>query len=95
MSYVKSHYNNFIPRDNFSDYDLRIHHNLTVPQHKLSIVANGSFVMSVMLYNKLPVTIKNINNIHQFKSTVRATLIEHSFYSIDEYMDCTCFQECV
>lgn len=86
--YVKSHIDTYIPRDGHSTHYLRENFNITVPQHRLTTVAKGPNIMSIKLYNKLPLEVKKLNNINSFKHVVRSILTYKSFYSVSEYMDC-------
>lgn len=86
VSYVKSHISNYIPRDGNTTYSLRDSGNLTVRQHRLTTVANGPDVMTVKLYNNLPIEVKQIKDLKIFKQMVRKILIKNSFYSVNEYM---------
>jgi hypothetical protein len=44
----------------------------------------------IKLYKKLPVRIKNLEKFMDFKINLRTFLLNHSFYSWDEYF---CFSE--
>jgi hypothetical protein len=42
--------------------------------------------MSVNLNTKLPNTIKRLENIQEFRRRLKYFLLQHIFYSVDEYM---------
>jgi hypothetical protein len=47
---------------------------------------NGSANMGIKLYNKLLNTIKRLDMIQEFKRRLKCFLLQHIFYSVDEYM---------
>lgn len=85
VSYIKEHLDEFIGRSD-SCHNLRENNNLNIPVHTLSIVAKGPNLVSIKLYNKLPLLIKKNNVIHLFKREVKSLLLKYSFYSVDEYL---------
>lgn len=86
--FVKSkHLNITTFGDREIDYNLRYTNNLLLPQHRLSLVANGPTVMPVKLYNHLPHNIKELFSIQKFKFAVKRMLLEKSFYSVQEFLN--------
>ena len=47
---------------------------------------NGSAKVGIKLYNKLPNTIKRIKMVQEFKRRLKYFLLQHIFYSVDEYI---------
>lgn len=47
----------------------------------------GVFQTGIKLYNKLPERIKLISTENKFRAEVKAFLMEHCFYSVDEYLE--------
>jgi hypothetical protein len=41
--------------------------------------------MGIVLYNRLPQCIKKLDMKHKFKKSVKNFLLQHIFYSIEEY----------
>ena len=42
--------------------------------------------MGIKLYNKIPNKIREIEKMRQFKKVMRSYLVQHMFYSVEEYM---------
>jgi hypothetical protein len=47
---------------------------------------NSSANVGIKLYNKLLNTIKRLDKIQEFKRRLKYFLLQHIFYSVDEYM---------
>ena len=45
-------------RDTNTNYNFRHNCKVTIPQHRLALVANSPLVLPIKLYNKLPLEIK-------------------------------------
>jgi hypothetical protein len=44
--------------------------------------------MGIGLYNKLPNKIREVEKMRQFERELRPCLLQHTFYSVDEYISC-------
>jgi hypothetical protein len=42
--------------------------------------------MGIKLYNKIPIKIMEVENLRLFKRVFRSYLLQHTFYSVDEYI---------
>jgi hypothetical protein len=42
--------------------------------------------MGMKLYNKIPNKIREVGKMRQFKKVMRSYLIQHTFYSVEDYM---------
>jgi len=52
----------------------------------LTVYHKGPFYMAIMVYNSLPPEIQDFShNIKKFKSSLRAFLHQHPFYTLEEY----------
>jgi hypothetical protein len=72
------------------DINTRFNQNLHLPSTNLTLVQKGVFFSGRKIYNQLPLRIKMLcKDIKHFKSSLRTYLIEHAFYSIDEYYQLT------
>jgi len=61
-------------------------HNLHVPYTNLTLVQKVVLYSESKIYNHLPSNIKVLlNDTKLFKSTLKNYLIEHTFYSLDEF----------
>jgi hypothetical protein len=59
---------------------------LYLPSTNLTLVQKGVMYSGSRIYNHLPLNIKILlNDAKHFKSTLKSYLIEHTFYSLDEY----------
>ena len=54
---------------------------------RTNIAKNNGINMGIKLYNKLPQFLKTINSKHKFKNSVNKFLLQHVFYSVDEFLD--------
>jgi len=64
----------------------RFNHNLHLPSTNLTLVQKGVLYSGSKIYNHLPSNIKALSNdAKHFKHTLKNYLIEHSFYSLDEF----------
>jgi len=53
---------------------------------RTALFKNNSANMGIKLYNKLPNTIKRLDKMQEFKRRLQYFLMQHTFYSVDEYM---------
>jgi hypothetical protein len=53
---------------------------------RTALFKNSSANVGIKLYNKLPNTIKRLDKIQEFKRRLKYFLLQHIFYSVDEYM---------
>jgi hypothetical protein len=51
-----------------------------------TLLKNSGGNVGIKLYNKLPNTIKWLDKIQEFKRRLKYFLLQHTFYSMDEYM---------
>jgi len=64
----------------------RFNYNLHLPSTNLTLVQKGVLYSGSKIYNHLPSNIKVLSNDAKcFKSTLKSYLIEHTFYSRDEF----------
>jgi hypothetical protein len=70
--------------------DTWFNQNFHLPSANLTLVQKGVFFSGSKIYNQLPLNIKMLyKDIKHFKSSLRTYLMEHVFYSIDEYHQLT------
>jgi hypothetical protein len=53
---------------------------------RTTLLKNSGANVGIKLYNKLPNTIKWLDKIQEFKRRLKYFLLQHTFYSVDEYM---------
>jgi hypothetical protein len=68
------------------DYDTRHKTNLHPLTCRTNIAENNGINMGIVLYNRLPQYIKKLDTKHKFKNGVKKFLLQHVFYSADEYL---------
>lgn len=87
LIYVKTNINIF-SKNNFNhDYNTRMGDDLLIPIHNLTTYEHNPLYIGIKLYNKLPLEIKSIHNINQFKNKLKSLLHEKSYYSIHEFLN--------
>jgi hypothetical protein len=60
--------------------------NLHVQFCRTNVVKNGVMNMGIRLYNRIPNKIREVEKMRQFKRVLRSYLVQHMFYSGEEYM---------
>jgi hypothetical protein len=53
---------------------------------RTTVFKNSSANVGIKLYNKLPNTLKRLDKIQEFKRRLKYFLLQHIFYSVNEYM---------
>lgn len=84
---VKKNPDKFTFQNFHHDYATRHGLNLQYPAHRLELFKSNPYYMGSTLYNKLNENIKNINNVKNFISATRSYLVNHAFYSVNEYLN--------
>lgn len=91
VRYVVSDRSEFsLSRDGGVGYNLRLNYDMTIPQHRLTFVANSPLILPVKLYNKLPASLRTLGKA-KLVNSVKMLLLRHSFYSVAEYLNCAEF----
>jgi hypothetical protein len=62
--------------------------NLHVQCCRTNALKKGVMNMGIKLYNHLPNEIREVERMRQFKRELRSYLLQHTFYSVDEYCIC-------
>jgi hypothetical protein len=90
LVFVNKNRSLFLSNSEILDKNTCFNHNLHLPSMNLTLVQKGVFYSGSKIYNHLPLNIKMLSkDAKQFKSTLRSYLIEHTFYSLDEYYQLT------
>jgi hypothetical protein len=53
---------------------------------RTTLFKNSGTNVGIKLYNKLPNTIKQLDKTQEFSRRLKYFLLQHTFYSVDEYM---------
>jgi hypothetical protein len=76
----------FLTESEIHDINTRYNHNLHLPSTNLTLVQKGVLYSGSKVFNRLPLSIKaHSYDPKRFKTTLKNYLIEHAFYSLDEY----------
>jgi len=68
------------------DLNTRFNYNLYLPSSYLTLLQKAVLYSGSKIYNHLPPNIKVLSNdAKHFKSILKSYLIEHTFYSLDEF----------
>ena len=88
VTFVKKYYLDFFPDITVSHpYNTRNKNKeLPMPKTRLKLVDKGPMCKCILLYNKLPCDIKLILKISTFRIEVKSFLLQHCFYSVQEYL---------
>jgi len=90
LVFVNKNRSCFISNSEIHDINTQHNHNLHLPSTNLTLVQKGVFFPGSKIYNHLPLNIKMLSkDAKRFKSALRTYLIEHAFYSLDEYYQLT------
>jgi hypothetical protein len=80
----------FMSNSEIHDINARYNYDLHLPSTNLTLVQKGVLYSGGRIYNHLPINTKILSNdAKRFKSTLKSCLIEHTFYSLDEYYQLT------
>ena len=76
----------FMSNSEIHNINTRYKHNLHLPSTHLTLVQKGVLYSGSKIFNHLPLCIKaHSNDPKRFKTKLKSYLIQHTFYSIDEY----------
>jgi len=76
----------FLSNSEIHGMNTHFKYNLHLPSTDLTLVHKGVLYSGSKIYNHLPSNIKVLsNNAERFNSTLKSYLIEHTFYSLDEF----------
>jgi hypothetical protein len=88
LMYVANNIHHYKFCSQIHDITTRYTHDLCQPTSSLSVFMNGSFKMSITIFNKLPNEIKIlIHNTKKFRKNLKDYLQFYSFYTIQEYFN--------
>lgn len=86
--FVKAHPNFYTKREDMpTKYSLRHKNRLMLPTSRLTSHSTSPFVMSIKIYNKLPIDLKNNINYSKFVKDLKEFLIKKCYYSLDDFLN--------
>jgi len=90
LMFVAKNRDLFSSNNEIHDINTRFNYNLHVPTTNLTVVQKGVLFSGSRIYNYLPVNIKSLStDFKQFKYKLKAYLLEHSCYSLEEFYQIT------
>lgn len=87
LLFVRENKDIFVKNSMYHNYNTRGAEHLCTPSHKLSVFERNPVYMGILIYNKLPEHLKDIENIKCFKKHVTDFLLQECFYSVSEYLN--------
>ena len=90
LLFVAKYTDLFLSISEIHDIITRFNYNLHLPSTNLTLVQKGVFYSGSRIYNHLPTHIKNLSkDFKQFKSKLKAFLLEHTCYSLEQFYQIT------
>jgi hypothetical protein len=83
---MKSNLNVFITNSGVLSHNIRKKDDVFIVPCNMSLCKNNFNNIGLRLLNHLPQYMKDIPALYKFKNTPKTFLLEHSFYSIDEFL---------
>jgi len=88
LVYVKKNVDKLILSNQIHNHFTRSSHHIFVERSRLSKTQNSFKILSIKLFNKLPLVAKNVNN-NKFVKIIQDWLVENPLYSVSEFLDVT------
>ena len=90
LLFVSKYRDLFLSNSEIHDIHTHFNYNLHLPSTDLTLVQKGVFYSGSRIYNHLPTHIKNLSqDFKQFKSKLKAFLLEHTCYRLEEFYQIT------
>ena len=86
LKYVKFNEKDFVKNQDIHGQNTRFKSDLRTNTCRLKISQNNVFSRGVLLFNKLPIQIRELNY-DQFKKKMKTYLVDKTFYSVSEFQD--------
>jgi hypothetical protein len=85
LCYIKKEKGDLQHNCGFYKYNTRSKYDLHIQFCNSSLLQNSVLHMGVRLYKRLPLKIKKLDNFNQFRKAVKSTLLNSSFYTLEEF----------
>ena len=86
LVFVNKNIGLFLSNSEIHDMNTHFNYNLHRPSTDLTLVQKGVLYSGSKIYNHIPSNFKVLSNDGEpFNSTLKSYLIEHTFYSLDEF----------
>jgi hypothetical protein len=90
MTFVVNNFDKFQTNNSVHGVNTRNNEHLHRPITHLSSYQRGVYYSGVKLFNSLPINITTVKNVkNQFRAALRSYLLNHSFYSVNEFIEQT------
>jgi hypothetical protein len=90
LTFVAKYKDLFLSNSEIHNINTRFNYNLHLPTTHLTLVQKGVLYAGSSIYSHLPIHIKSrSNDLKQFKSKLKAFLLEHTCYSLEEFYQIT------
>jgi hypothetical protein len=86
LVYIKTNLNQSTTNSELHSHITRRKNVLFMLPCNMSLCRNSFNNIGIRMLNQLPLSIKEIPVLHKFKRTLKAFLLDHCFYSIDEFL---------
>lgn len=86
LAHVFKNYSKFTVVSNVHSHFTRGCTGLYVPYKRINLSMRAPDTVGLRLYNRLPEGLKGCATLHRFKGAVKAYLLHHCCYSVDEYL---------
>lgn len=84
--YLKQHKTDTLKNNNVHKHNTRGRKDMYMPPHNLSMYEKGPTYAGIVLYNRLPDNVKDIDLVEDFKGQLKKFFIDQEFYTVDEYL---------
>jgi len=86
LIFVAKYRDLFLSNSEIHDVNTRFNYNLHLPTTNLTLVQKGVLYSGSRIDSHLPIHIKSLSNdLKKFKSKLKALLLEHTCYSLEEF----------
>lgn len=87
LIYAKQNLGTFKNLSDTHEYNTRNCNALMVPKHRTTHFEHSPYYSAITLYNKLPVSIREISNEIKYKTRIKKLLLQKCYYSISEFLN--------
>ena len=86
LCFIKKHKGDLKKNCEIHEHNTRTQYDLHTQPHNTSVLQKSVLHMGIRLYKQLPLRIKNLDKYSQFRREVKATLLNNTFYTLEEYL---------
>jgi hypothetical protein len=86
LCYIKKHKADLMQNINIHTYNMRKNQDFHVKFCRTTLLKKSVVNMGIELYSKVPNKLKNLASFSAFKKDLKSFLLEHSFYTINEFL---------